>query len=177
MDNVNKIIKLYNTKGNSEYFGEDVSKTEHMIQAAMAAKEHNEPDHVILACLLHDIGHFLGEDDMGGLGVADHGRVGANYLRELGMNENVCILVENHVLAKKYLVSKNPDYYNKLSEPSKKTLEFQGGKMNESEMLELEKNTNLEDILKIRHYDDIGKTVDVKIPNIETFKNLIKKFM
>jgi 2-amino-1-hydroxyethylphosphonate dioxygenase (glycine-forming) len=176
MEAVNKIIHLYNTLGNSEYFGEEVSKTEHMIQAAVAAEEHNEQDHVILACLLHDIGHFLGEDDTGGLGVADHGRVGANYLRDLGINELVCILVENHVLAKKYLVSKYDDYYDKLSEPSKKTLEFQGGRMTKLEMLELEKDKNLETILKIRYYDDIGKTAGLEIPNIETFKDLINKF-
>ena len=52
-----EILELYYKFGDSEYFGEDVSKTTHMIQAAYAA-ENNEPDYIILACLLHDIGHF-----------------------------------------------------------------------------------------------------------------------
>lgn len=37
---------------------------------------------------------------MNGLGVIEHGKVGADYLRNLGMNERVCCLIENHVKAK-----------------------------------------------------------------------------
>lgn len=42
-------------------------------------------------------------------------------------------IVKNHVNAKRYLVTKNPEYYDKLSEASKGTLVHQGGKMNEEE--------------------------------------------
>lgn len=172
-----EIINLYERFGNSEYLGESVSKTTHMIQAATAAKNSNEPDFLILACLLHDIGHFLDIDDMGGLGVIEHGMVGANFLRKLGMNERVCKLVENHVRAKKYLVSKKEDYYNKLSEASKKTLEFQGGKMSESEMILFEQEYDFENSLKVRHYDDIGKQIGMDIPELESFFLLIKKYL
>ena len=44
-------------KGEENYFGENVSKKEHMIQCAVSAQEHMESEKVILACLLHDIGH------------------------------------------------------------------------------------------------------------------------
>ena len=71
---------------------------------------------------------------MNGLGVIEHGKVAGDYLRKLGMYEKVCILVENHVTAKRYLVSKNDDYYEKLSDASKKTLEYQGGRMSSKEM-------------------------------------------
>ena len=91
---MNEIIGLYKEHGDSEYFGECVSKTTHMIQAALSAQKNNEPDYLILACLLHDIGHFLDEDNMNGLGVIDHGTVGANYLRKLGMNEKICCLIK-----------------------------------------------------------------------------------
>ena len=63
------IINLYKRFGDSEYLGECVSKTTHMLQAAVAAKNKGEPDYLVLACLLHDIGHFLDTDNMGGLGV------------------------------------------------------------------------------------------------------------
>ena len=43
------IIKLYETYGNSCYFGEDVSKTDHMIQAAVHAQNNNEEEFIILA--------------------------------------------------------------------------------------------------------------------------------
>ena len=37
-------------------------------------------------------------------------KIAGNYLRQLGMNEHICILVENHVTAKRYLVSKLKRY-------------------------------------------------------------------
>lgn len=172
-----KIINLYKNYGDSEYLGECVSKTTHMIQAATSAKNNNEEDYLILACLLHDIGHFLDKDNMNGLGVIEHGKIGANFLRNIGMNEKVCCLVENHVLAKKYLVSKNEEYYNKLSEASKKTLEYQGGKMSIDEMEIFEKDPYFQDSLKVRKYDDIGKNIGIEIPKLESFYTLINKYL
>ena len=61
---MNQIIDLYKKYGDTEYFGESVSKTTHMIQAALSAEKNNEPDYLILACLLHDIGHFLDDDNI-----------------------------------------------------------------------------------------------------------------
>ena len=177
MENVKKIINLFNTKGNTEYFGESVSKTEHMIQTAMAAKKNNENDDIIIGCLLHDIGHFLDNDNMNGLGVIEHGKIGADFLRQLNMSENICRLVEYHVLAKKYLVSKYEDYYNKLSDASKQTLEYQGGKMTLLEMKQFEQMNDYNNILKIRNYDDIGKNTDSIIPNIETFTDLLLNYL
>ena len=171
------ILQLYKKHGDSEYFGEVVSKTTHMIQTAIAAQNNNELDYVVLACLLHDIGHFLEDDNMNGLGVIEHGKIGADYLRSLNMYEKVCCLVENHVLAKKYLVSKYDNYYNKLSDASKKTLEYQGGKMTKEEIELFENDPNFNLSLKVRNYDDIGKKIDTKIPSIESFKPLIEKYI
>ena len=174
---MNNIINLYKTFGNSEYLGECVSKTTHMIQSAYSAHNNNEPDFLVLACLLHDIGHFLDEDNMNGLGVIEHGKVGADYLRKLGMNERICCLIENHVKAKKYLVSKHKDYYDKLSSASKQTLEYQGGKMTEKEMEEFEKDINFDYSLKVRYYDDIGKNIGQNIPKLESYYDLINKYL
>ena len=174
---MDKIIDLYKKYGDSEYLGENVSKTVHMIQAAYAAEQNSEPDYIILACLLHDIGHFLEDDNMNGLGVIEHGKDAGDYLRKLNMCEKVCILVENHVMAKKYLVSKNKEYYNRLSDASKATLEFQGGKMTELEMRKFEKNEHFHEILRIRYYDDNGKKISVEIPKLNHYYNLINKFL
>ena len=148
-----------------------------MIQSAFAAQKNNEPDYIILACLLHDIGHFLEKDDMNGLGVIEHGKIAGDYLRKLGMKEKICCLIENHVMAKKYLVSKYDYYYEKLSDASKKTLEFQGGKMTPLEMKKFEKHPEFQNILKVRHYDDIGKNENTNIPKLESYYDLIKKYL
>ena len=169
------IITLYQTKGNSHYYGEKVSKTDHMIQAAISAQKAREADEVVLACLLHDIGHFLEEDDMDGLGVRDHGRIGAQYLRSLGMDEYVCALVENHAEAKRYLVSARKDYYTGLSEASKQTLVHQGGRMTKDECRAFEKQPYFHDVLKVRHHDDAGKREGIACHGLEGFIPLIRR--
>lgn len=172
-----EILELYKNFGDSEYLGEDVSKTVHMIQAAYAAEKNNEPDYIVLACLLHDIGHFLDVDNMNGLGVVEHGKIAGDYLRKLGMYEKVCILVENHVIAKRYLVSKNDNYYNQLSDASKQTLEYQGGKMSIEEMTDFENNEDFHEILRIRYYDDNGKKIGIEIPDLSYYYSLINKYL
>ena len=171
------IIDLFYKYGNSKYYGEDVSKTTHMIQSAIAAQNNNESEYIILACLLHDIGHFLEEDNMNGLGVIKHGKVGSDYLLNLGMDKTICKLIENHVIAKRYLVSKFDDYYNNLSDASKKTLEFQGGKLNSEEIKLFENDYLFKDSLKVREYDDLGKKINQNIPSINSFKPLINKYI
>ena len=175
---IEELIKLYNTVGNENYFGEVVSKKEHMIQAAVSADEHIESEQLILACLLHDIGHLLEKDDMNGLGVMNHGTVGKQYLEKMGMNKKICKLVEKHVAAKRYLVSIDKSYYEKLSEASKKTLEYQGGKMNEEEINSFENDSDMIEILGVRYHDDNGKKIKIKnLPTIESFIPLIEKYM
>ena len=65
----------------------------------------------------------------------------------------------------------------KLSEASKKTLEFQGGKMTPLEMKKFEKHPEFQNILKVRHYDDIGKNENTNIPKLESYCDLIKKYL
>ena len=170
------IIALYSTKGDSNYYGEKVSKTDHMIQAAISAQSAGEPDRVVLACLLHDIGHFLEEDDMEGLGVCNHGRIGAQYLRGLGMDDDVCALVEHHAEAKRYLVSTQHEYYDCLSEASKKTLVHQGGRMSKDECRAFESLPHFRGVLRVRHHDDAGKKVGLVGRGLESFIPLIRQF-
>ena len=92
------------------------------------------------------------------------------------MSENICRLVEYHVLAKKYLVSKYDDYYNKLSDASKQTLEYQGGKMTLLEMKQFEQMNDYNNILNNKR-DDMGKNTDSIIPNIETFTDLLLNYL
>ena len=43
----------------SEYFGECVSKNSSYDTSSLSMEKNNEPDYLVSACLLHDIGHFL----------------------------------------------------------------------------------------------------------------------
>src|SRR5271154_271545 len=117
---VDEIFALYEEHGGEDYIGEPVSQLEHMSQAAALAEEEGFEDEVVLAAFFHDIGHLCASSEtaksMDGFGNVDHEKLGADYLRERGFSERLAALVESHVVAKRYLTYKYPEYYNQLSE-------------------------------------------------------------
>ncbi len=128
-----ELLSLYIRYGQNDYIGEPVSRIEHMCQVAQLAEEAGYDDDVILAAFFYDIGHLLESeldtDQMDGYGVVDHEKIGAAYLLEKGFLNKISRLVASHVVAKRYLAFKYPEYRQRLSETSRKTLVFQGGPM------------------------------------------------
>jgi predicted HD phosphohydrolase len=148
----------------------------------MLAEEDNCSPNLIVASLLHDIGHLLIFDvdaftdlqALPRLGVSRHEDIGKHYLLSLGYNDTVANLVGNHVLAKRYLVSKDEQYYSKLSDASKETLGHQGGLMSRKELEEFEKDPLFLDSLKLRQYDDKAKVQNVKVKAPSEYVQLLK---
>ena len=151
-DNIACIMHLFNQQGGAMYIGEPVTKYEHMVQSGCIAQELGYSEEMVIAALLHDIGHICEEltpeNDMGGYGIKDHDHVGAALLRRLGFSELVVSAAENHVNAKRYLCTTNEDYRGRLSKASVETLKFQGGLMNEAEVAAFEKHPFLRKIFK-----------------------------
>lgn len=160
-----KLRALYEKHGDDAYYGEQVTQYQHALQTAFCAEQYapNDPE-LIIAALLHDVGHLLGknqDDYMGQLGVRRHEHVGAEYLRnEFGFSDRICYLVRNHVNAKRYLTYLDKDYYNRLSEASKQTLVYQGGPMNADEAGEFRAHPDFELCLRMRTFDEAAKDTD-----------------
>ncbi len=173
---ITAVLALYESRGGSAYFGEKVSKTDHMVQAASSAEAGGESERVVLASLLHDIGHLLEQDDMNGLGVRDHGRVGAEYLRSLGMDAIVCEMVARHADAKRYLVTTRTDYSKRLSPASRRTLLYQGGRMSKMECGRFEQLACFRGAIQVRVHDDCAKETGVPARGVASFVPLIRKY-
>jgi 2-amino-1-hydroxyethylphosphonate dioxygenase (glycine-forming) len=173
----NEIIRLYTLYGGEEYSGEKVSQLEHMVQAAQMARAQGYNDEVVLAAFLHDIGHIAekltDENSMDSYGIRDHEAIGASYLTENGFSFRVSRLVASHVAAKRYLTLREPGYYDKLSEASKRTLEFQGGPMSEEEADLLEEDSLFREIVQMRRWDEAAKLEHQPVPSLELFRELI----
>ena len=168
---------LHSPAGLSEYIGEAVSQLEHAAQAAhFAALETSEED-VVLASLLHDVGHLLaGYPQMAGnLGVVAHEKLGGAFLRELGFPAKTCYLVEHHVDAKRYLCAKMPNYFNTLSEASKGTLKQQGGVMTPREADEFEKHPLFSWIVKMRTWDEKAKVVGLPVKPVHEYVPMMRR--
>lgn len=157
-----KVRSLYEKQGAGAYYGEPVTQYQHALQAAHFAEQYAPDDHeLIIAALLHDVGHLLGEkeeDLMGNLGVLEHEHVGAEYLRkQLGLSERICYLVDNHVNAKRYLTCVDKAYYDRLSDASKQTLVYQGGPMTDAEAEAFRAHPDFALCLRMRTFDEAAK--------------------
>ena len=176
MGNLDQVIAevfgLYERFGDSDYIGEPVSQIEHMSQAAQRAMDEGFDDEVVLAAFFHDIGHICAEnaENMDGFGVVSHERLGADYLRRAGFSERMARLVEYHVQAKRYLTLKEPGYYARLSEASRRTLEYQDGVMTTAEAEVFEQDPLCEVSLRMRQWDEWAKETHVPLIDLDLLK-------
>ena len=173
------IIKLYKEHGDAGYIGEEVTQYQHAMQCYLNAEQflkENEdsfdfkditPYEIKLGSFLHDVGHLLefnsDVEKMGNLGVMNHEHEGSKYLKTYGFSDNICSLVKNHINTKRYLITKDNNYYNSLSGASKKTFEYQGGKMINDEVKEFEKDKLIFWHLKLRTWDDKSKSTEPEL--------------
>ncbi len=160
------------------YIGEAISQLEHALQAGDLAVQAQAEPHVVIAAFLHDIGHLIESPDsqkITELGRTDHESAGAEFLKGLGFSDKICDLVKLHVMAKRYLVTKHENYFNKLSAASVQTLKLQGGKLNPLELQAYEQNIHFKDTLRIRAWDEEAKVVGKKNQGLDFYLNLIGK--
>lgn len=177
-----EIIDLLLSNGGSEYIGEPVTKLEHMVQSAEIAAEKGFEEELILAALLHDIGHICVPtteyNHMNGLGLQDHELLGAGFLQSRGFSDRVIQAVALHVPAKRYLCYKYPDYLALLSEASLQTLAYQGGPMTAYEAEVFEQNPYLEDIIAIRKIDEAAKIENKPLPeSLDAYKEMMVRHL
>lgn len=172
-----EIMDLYEKFGGENYSGERVTQLEHMVQAAQLADEQGFDNEVILAAFLHDVGHISeaaqGDNEMDGYGIKDHEAIGAAFLATKGFSPKVSKLVASHVAAKRYLTRRDPVYYDQLSEASKRTLEFQGGRMSDEEADAFEKDPLFEEIIQMRRWDEQAKIEHKPLPDLQQYKILM----
>jgi len=174
---VNFLADIFLRRGNEAYLGEPVTMAEHMLQGASMAEENNDEDEIIVAALLHDIGHFTSEFGMFTMQDESdryHEEAGAKVLEQF-FPSVVTDCVRYHVAAKRYLCATSPEYLRTLSKASIHSLGLQGGPMNAEEVSEFEKKPNLEKIIRVRHLDDSGKDPDKTIRNFAHFAPLVQK--
>ena len=174
MDIIEKIIS--NFKNNkSLYIGENVTISEHMIQAAMIAEKSKSKDFLICSCLLHDYGHFILDDPDELVRKNKDGKhedIGYEYLKKFFKRE-IVEPIKHHVMAKRYL-ARDKKYYNKLSNASIVSLELQGGLLNGIEAKLFEKEEFFKEAIKVRKFDEAAKKVGLKIKDIIQYKDLLK---
>ena len=179
-DNIVAFIgSIFERRGDEEYLGEPVTMGEHMLQGATIAEQDGQPEEIIVAALLHDIGHFTSE--FGTFMMDDtedrhHDDAGAAVLERF-FPKIVTDCCRYHVAAKRYLCATRPDYFNRLSEASIHSLNLQGGAMTAEEVAVFEQNPNLKDIIAVRYLDEAGKQAGMKTPDFWHFAPMVQNLV
>ena len=118
-----RLFGLLEARGQSRY-DESVTQLEHALQAALLARAEHAPAALVVAALLHDVGHLVvGEACDGDPG---HERAAARLLSPW-FTPAVVAPIALHVQAKRYLVAMDPGYAGTLSPASQRSLVVQGG--------------------------------------------------
>jgi len=171
---VSEIFDLFARFG-SERYGEDICLERHMLQTAALAQSVGAPGSVVVAALLHDIGHLLHARDAATAGQGrdtEHEAFGAAWLSR-AFDRDVTAPIALHVSAKRYLCAVEPGYFERLSAASRLSLALQGGAMSDDEALAFAKEPAFEAALILRRCDDDGKDASVRTPDIEHYRGLL----
>ena len=170
-----EILAIFAEKGQSAYYGEDVSQLEHALQAAHCAQRDHASDALVVAALVHDIGHLVdgSPEDIAEQGIdARHEEIGRQWLRKR-FGRNVCEPAHLHVDAKRYLCATEPDYLGKLSVASIQSLKLQGGPMTPAQVTHFESNEFHKEAVALRRWDDEAKIPQLDVPGLDHYRQLV----
>lgn len=174
---VDRIIELYETRGGAAYAGEPVSQLEHGLQAAEAASRTGAGDALVVAALLHDIGHLthdLGEDCADRGIDSKHEQLGADFLARHFVAE-VSEPVRLHVDAKRYFCGTNPAYLARLSPASVQSLKLQGGPFDAEAAACFDRNPHAEAAKQLRRFDEAAKVPQREVPGVRHYRAAMER--
>lgn len=155
-------------------YGEDVTMLDHALQSAAEMEAvvtlGDGDDELVLAALLHDLGHLVGV--AGTHGRPEHAETGATLLQSW-LPATVTEPIRLHVAAKRHLVATDPSYADQLSTASQITLVQQGGAMTPAESTTFLAEPHARRAMLLRYCDDLGKRPGRTVAPLEAYRSRI----
>lgn len=165
------IVGLLVKRGAMWFGDEAVSALDHALQCAALARKAGARDEVVLAALVHDVGHLVSDAEESS--VTHHGNWAARFLRPF-VPARVGWLVEHHVIAKRYLCTVERAYAEGLSLGSLRSWLRQGGPLDRETCLVLEREPGLPDLLALRRWDEAAKEPGAIVPGLSAYRDLLE---
>jgi predicted HD phosphohydrolase len=166
------LVALFADAGLREY-GESVSQLAHALQCAALARLDRADDDLVVAALLHDVGHLTehGPEEAG----RHHGSCGAALVGG-HVPARVAWLIEHHVVAKRYLCTVDPRYAERLSPASRRSYAVQGEGLRPDEQLALETRPWFADAVRLRRWDDAAKRPGAACAPLVDYAPLLERY-
>jgi phosphonate degradation associated HDIG domain protein len=179
MNVVDQILELFATKGHDAYVGEPVSQLDHALQSAYHAESLGANDALVVAALLHDIGHLLHKlpEDAADHGIdTRHEHMGQAWLARY-FGPEVTEPIALHVPAKRYLCATDADYQGQLSPASVQSLALQGGPLSDDEVRAFEQHPFYREAVTLRRCDDLAKVPALTVPPLEHYRERMNRLL
>ncbi|WP_028456647.1 phosphonate degradation HD-domain oxygenase [Chitinilyticum litopenaei] len=176
---LDELEALFAGAGGQLYGGEAISQLEHALQAALAAESEGATPELIVAALLHDVGHLItgqGDDDVENGSNDHHEAIGAVALAAL-FSEDVCQPIALHVAAKRFLCATEPGYIKRLSPASLASLKLQGGIMDSLEAARFAARRHAADAVRLRRWDEVAKVPGLATPPLAHYLGIAQRVM
>lgn len=174
-----ELEEIYETRAYGQYGLSQINQLMHAVQSASLAQSRRCTSALIVAALLHDVGHMvhnLGEHPAA-QGVDDkHEMVGANWLARY-FGPEVVEPIRLHVAAKRYLCAVEPAYFGRISKDSVESLALQGGAMAVDEVAAFEHQPYWQDAVTLRRIDDDAKDPRGAFPTLSSFWPTIEQVL
>lgn len=170
LEDLDGLQMLLRSRGMQRYTGEPVSHLEHALQCADLAQRAGASEALVVAALLHDVGHLM--DGAAGTpsldGVDDRHEQRGAVLLARWFGPEVTEPVRLHVDAKRALAA-DPRYLHALSEDSRRSLVLQGGPLEAAAMARFVLQPFGADAIALRRWDDAAKRPGRATPPLEAF--------
>lgn len=167
------IFDLFARKGSQQYDDEAVSHLQHALQTALLAEEAHADCELIVACLLHDLGHLLPAPAENHPDHAHQYRV-LPLLRPL-FGPGVLDPVKLHVDARRYLCATEAGYYTSLSAGALHSLAQEGGVFNAEQVDHFIRQPHAAQAVALRRWDDKARRADWVTPDLDWFAKYLEQ--
>jgi phosphonate degradation associated HDIG domain protein len=179
--NLQDIQRLLQHRGSQQYGLEAVNQLEHALQCAHLAEIAGETDELVIACLLHDLGHMIAaekaatqepdksKDDL-------HQYTVLPFLRG-ALPDAVVEPIRLHVDAKRYLCQAEGAYFASLSAASVRSLAQQGGTFSALQSRDFLQQPHADDAVRLRRYDDLAKDPTRTVPPLDHYLARLEHLM
>jgi phosphonate degradation associated HDIG domain protein len=181
---VEELQAIYLSKGALRYEiggASGVTQLEHALQTAALAERSGAHDELIVAALLHDLGHLIQSEHMvtasGELDSAHddvHQYIALPFLRRW-FGVGVLDPIKLHVDAKRYLCAVEPGYREQLSVGSQRSLQLQGGALTPAQASEFMQRPHAMDAVSLRRWDDRAKDANASVPPFDYWLPLLRE--